>query len=123
MIRRPPRSTRTDTLFPYTTLFRSLEFYLVDRERLPSGAPQPPISPETGRRDFGTQVYGMKTLDAYDAMLADMTKACALQEVPTGAVTAAYAARQLEITLQPGADPSPAAATSVRVQRTVQGGA
>src|SRR3546814_7706902 len=25
MIRRPPRSTRTDTLFPYTTLFRSVE--------------------------------------------------------------------------------------------------
>src|SRR3546814_4529182 len=24
MLRRPPRSTRTDTLFPYTTLFRSL---------------------------------------------------------------------------------------------------
>src|SRR3546814_19714505 len=30
MIRRPPRSTRTDTLFPYTTLFRS-----------PSPPPQP----------------------------------------------------------------------------------
>src|SRR3546814_17686208 len=34
MIRRPPRSTRTDTLFPYTTLFRSpgvalLEFLVV----------------------------------------------------------------------------------------------
>src|SRR3546814_15329572 len=30
MIRRPPRSTRTDTLFPYTTLFRSiLEKYLI----------------------------------------------------------------------------------------------
>src|SRR3546814_8228254 len=28
MIRRPPRSTRTDTLFPYTTLFRS--FFTVD---------------------------------------------------------------------------------------------
>src|SRR3546814_3663095 len=26
MLRRPPRSTRTDTLFPYTTLFRSEEF-------------------------------------------------------------------------------------------------
>src|SRR3546814_17025288 len=25
MIRRPPRSTRTDTLFPYTTLFRSFQ--------------------------------------------------------------------------------------------------
>src|SRR3546814_4280587 len=30
MIRRPPRSTRTDTRFPYTTLFRSLETLRVD---------------------------------------------------------------------------------------------
>src|SRR3546814_113399 len=30
MIRRPPRSTRTDTLFPYTTLFRSAEAKQVD---------------------------------------------------------------------------------------------
>src|SRR3546814_2883107 len=29
MIRRPPRSTRTDTLFPYTTLFRSPALRLV----------------------------------------------------------------------------------------------
>src|SRR3546814_19521246 len=35
MIRRPPRSTRTDTLFPYTTLFRSLRTRgLRDRDRL-----------------------------------------------------------------------------------------
>src|SRR3546814_17849019 len=38
MIRRPPRSTRTDTLFPYTTLFRSIvgvEFLIVSvRDRL-----------------------------------------------------------------------------------------
>src|SRR3546814_8583118 len=36
MIRRPPRSTRTDTLFPYTTLFRS------GRDRLP----RQPIAPK-----------------------------------------------------------------------------
>src|SRR3546814_16420858 len=30
MIRRPPRFTRTDTLFPYTTLFRSLHVELRD---------------------------------------------------------------------------------------------
>src|SRR3546814_7427364 len=30
MIRRPPRSTRTDTLFPYTTLFRSRETLAAD---------------------------------------------------------------------------------------------
>src|SRR3546814_15096390 len=37
MIRRPPRSTRTDTLFPYTTLFRSaciVEAHLLERARL-----------------------------------------------------------------------------------------
>src|SRR3546814_12412169 len=36
MIRRPPRSTRTDTLFPYTTLFRSFGYgytNLKDRPR------------------------------------------------------------------------------------------
>src|SRR3546814_18664704 len=33
MIRRPPRSTRTDTLFPYTTLFRSLAAVRDDRDR------------------------------------------------------------------------------------------
>src|SRR3546814_19101450 len=34
MIRRPPRSTRTDTLFPYTTLFRSstVQFYKLNYE-------------------------------------------------------------------------------------------
>src|SRR3546814_7816960 len=31
MIRRPPRSTRTDTLFPYTTLFRSVVLRAVKR--------------------------------------------------------------------------------------------
>src|SRR3546814_5776555 len=35
MIRRPPRSTRTDTLFPYTTLFRSVR--CVGRRHLPAG--------------------------------------------------------------------------------------
>src|SRR3546814_6570397 len=32
MIRRPPRSTRTDTLFPYTTLFRSGDAVVVGEE-------------------------------------------------------------------------------------------
>src|SRR3546814_5952781 len=33
MIRRPPRSTRTDTLFPYTTLFRSIRDIFRGRRR------------------------------------------------------------------------------------------
>src|SRR3546814_11617799 len=44
MIRRPPRSTRTDTLFPYTTLFRSdgrvaIAHSLVELADLPAMAP------------------------------------------------------------------------------------
>src|SRR3546814_13591813 len=38
MIRRPPRSTRTDTLFPYTTLFRSVRGAQHDRAQI-SGSP------------------------------------------------------------------------------------
>src|SRR3546814_1871156 len=38
MIRRPPRSTRTDTLFPYTTLFRS-----PDQSRYPCRVCEPPL--------------------------------------------------------------------------------
>src|SRR3546814_4095176 len=37
MIRRPPRSTRTDTLFPYTTLFRSLKLRYVRKRPLGFG--------------------------------------------------------------------------------------
>src|SRR3546814_10542861 len=37
MIRRPPRSTRTDTLFPYTTLFRSGHAAFLILERIREG--------------------------------------------------------------------------------------
>src|SRR3546814_4830459 len=40
MIRRPPRSTRTDTLCPYTTLFRSDRDRQVDEHRQPEGEQQ-----------------------------------------------------------------------------------
>src|SRR3546814_9533016 len=48
MIRRPPRSTRTDTLFPYTTLFRS---GCSPAPTWPgtASAPPPPRSPGSGR--------------------------------------------------------------------------
>src|SRR3546814_19462507 len=45
MIRLPPRSTRTDTLFPYTTPFRSLHFRCREPMR------QRPAAPARDRRD------------------------------------------------------------------------
>src|SRR3546814_9590113 len=51
MIRRPPRSTRTDTLFPYTTLFRS-----ADAARLANGL-HPALEHAPGRHG-GRNVHG-----------------------------------------------------------------
>src|SRR3546814_6399923 len=38
MIRRPPRSTRTDTLFPYTTLFRSIAAFATTTSMRPKAS-------------------------------------------------------------------------------------
>src|SRR3546814_8017238 len=48
MIRRPPRSTRTDTLFPYTTLFRSWSFTATNRRS--SSTSRPALPPRAGPR-------------------------------------------------------------------------
>src|SRR3546814_8311217 len=51
MIRRPPRSTRTDTLFPYTTLFRSLggrkRCHMAEVIKFGAKAPLTPIDVQT----------------------------------------------------------------------------
>src|SRR3546814_1935829 len=43
MIRRPPRSTRTDTLFPYTTLFRSPDAFEVVLSAIDRQIGAPPV--------------------------------------------------------------------------------
>src|SRR3546814_4560118 len=49
MIRRPPRSTRTDTLFPYTTLFRSLLSRIITATELAD-------TDEFGRQNVGALI-------------------------------------------------------------------
>src|SRR3546814_15288752 len=65
MIRRPPRSTRTDTLFPYTTLFRSLPVavdFLAHGDGAEAGSLEIPVLPllhhlaEIGRQGRGIGV-------------------------------------------------------------------
>src|SRR3546814_11460829 len=67
MIRRPPRSTRTDTLFPYTTLFRSLESELFGHEK---GAFTGALQTRKGR--FEAADGGTIFLDEIGDMPADM---------------------------------------------------
>src|SRR3546814_8370812 len=50
MIRRPPRSTRTDTLFPYTTLFRSEGEAVARPDASTVEVPMTVTDPEPGRR-------------------------------------------------------------------------
>src|SRR3546814_12485965 len=52
MIRRPPRSTRTDTLFPYTTLFRSRLRSTPPAAGRRLGRTRPPLSAHTHSRSL-----------------------------------------------------------------------
>src|SRR3546814_3719634 len=69
MIRRPPRSTRTDTLFPYTTLFRSQQRPRAAPARLDLdrkadrtiGRPQPGLDRRDPRQYGGDQRIARRT--------------------------------------------------------------
>src|SRR3546814_19612206 len=61
MIRRPPRSTRTDTLFPYTTLFRSVVVPMLGGQvRFDDIVLQPPAGDEGLRIRFGLALQGLQ---------------------------------------------------------------
>src|SRR3546814_9983617 len=77
MVRRPPRSTRPDTLFPYTTLFRSghldrlVFFYVDDRVLLQVGFYDVPHG-----RAFGALVHGRPAGDHVVARRVDRLARC-----------------------------------------------
>src|SRR3546814_9940804 len=50
MIRRPPRTTRTDTLFPYTTLFRSIARIFLAIELQRDGAGLGPVAADADQQ-------------------------------------------------------------------------
>src|SRR3546814_14332131 len=66
MIRRPPRATRTDTLFPYTTLFLSPENHLPCVYLVDSGGAFLPLQDEVfpDREHFGRIFYNQARMSA-----------------------------------------------------------
>src|SRR3546814_15294507 len=74
MIRRPPRSTRTDTLFPYTTLFRSpwprMKYNTSLRCELPVVAALPGVA-ET--RSYGVEIDFSRHIVSVPAVTATGT--------------------------------------------------
>src|SRR3546814_11326251 len=64
MIRRPPRSTRTDTLFPYTTLFRSVGQVYTTLDRLArDGSVE--VSEVDGQKQYAITAAGREELQAW----------------------------------------------------------
>ncbi len=96
------------------------EFYLVDRERAPNGGPQPPRAPNTGRREFRTQINSMTDLDEYSSLLAQIDAACRAQDVPTTTALAEYGPGQFEINFSHTADVLAACDAAQRFKRIVR---
>src|SRR3546814_6256030 len=82
MIRRPPRSTRTDTLFPYTTLFRSLESRLSDalhaalaqQQRCRSRSAPTAPSRSTARRSARSRVFSSGRSEEHTSELQSLMR-------------------------------------------------
>src|SRR3546814_11344527 len=92
MLRRPPRSTRTDTLVPYTTLFRSL---LARVRQLDLGEGDM-VEPDLGRIDDGAKTDDQPVVDeAFHALLARRFRQADLQR-QLGEGDAAVAAQNRE---------------------------
>src|SRR3546814_8544649 len=90
MMRRPPRSTRTATLFPYTTLFRSIRPLALSRLlACGAGASLPAVAGITcvvEHSEDGTQDTGGANTGTED----DRTTACGNGAVATGVVSTAF---------------------------------
>jgi glutamine synthetase len=97
-----------------------LEFYLLDREPDACGRPQPPCSPVSGRRERGTQVYGMTELDDYSAFLAEVDRLAAAQGLPADTAVAEYAPGQYEVNLHHVPDALAAADHAVLLKRVIR---
>lgn len=97
-----------------------LEFYFIDRERLPDGRIQPPRLPLTGRREFRTQINSMADLDEYSAVLAEIGSACRAQRIPAGTALAEYGPGQFEVNLHHSAGALAACDEAIRFKRLVR---
>src|SRR3546814_7489570 len=101
MIRRPPRSTRTDTLFPYTTLFRSLDLDDSSLAENTRGAYPIDYIPNTSERNMGPAPSNviMLTADAFGVLppIAKLTPEQALYYFLSG-YTAKVAGTEIGVT-------------------------
>jgi glutamine synthetase len=89
-----------------------LEFYLIDRARAEDGAPQPPVSPRTGRRDWAGKEFG--------AVIGAIEAAAKAQGLPVTTIGSEYGPGQFEINLLHRADAVKACDDAALLRRAVR---
>src|SRR3546814_19484770 len=74
MLRRPPRSTRTDTLFPYTTLFRSIAFGHGSLLAVQASEGTAVCAARKPEREFAAGIYGRRktNIQPYQSVIVSM---------------------------------------------------
>ena len=97
-----------------------LEFFLLDPKRDSQGRPSAAKRPSTGEAATTTNCYGLDELDAFDAFLSDVDKACRIQGVPAETATSEYAPAQFEINLKHVPDPLQACDHAVMLKRAIK---
>lgn len=113
------RRLAEDGLAPVVAM--ELEFYLIDRERRPSGAPRPPKSLVNGKRQSTTQVYGIEELYDFETLLHDINEACRAQGVPVDSMVSEYGPGQFEINMHHSDDALAACDQALMFKRVVKG--
>jgi glutamine synthetase len=122
-----PRHVLANVLARFTALGLTpvvaleLEFYLLDPERTVDGRAQPPRLPQTGRREYQTQINSMVDLNEYSAVLAEICTACEAQQIPSGTALAEYGPGQFEVNLHHSSDVLAACDQAIRFKRLVRG--
>src|SRR3546814_4111715 len=82
MIRRPPRSTRTDTLFPYTTLFRSFPQAEPDSAKVTASA-RSQVKPKDAAAPFQSPML-VESLGQFASSFGGFLCACAAMYLVVG---------------------------------------
>lgn len=104
-------------LRPVTAI--ELEFYLIDRERDEAGAPQPPRSPVTGRRQTSGHVFSIASMEEFGRVLTAIEQACLAQNLPVTTLSKEFGPGQFEINLAHGDDPLLAADQAALMRQAV----
>src|SRR3546814_1096198 len=102
MLLRPPRSTRTDTLFPYTTLFRSVAVEAFDGIFTDVAGSAMDLHGAVGdpAAHFGREIFCARRLDGYVAAFVALAGGIydhAFRRVELGLAVGQHALHQLEV--------------------------